>query len=140
MTDPELEQPPTDAASPSVPAATTPEPAASGADAPQAAPARPSRVREVTTRSLSEFTDTKHLVTVMLDAIKAHKSLYEVGGVLHGDINNNTIIILQSSDGESNGALVDFDLPYSMPAVRKLGDPHPPIQRNRPYYWRAPGV
>ncbi|TFK87273.1 hypothetical protein K466DRAFT_663145 [Polyporus arcularius HHB13444] len=107
-------------------------------------PAQPaSRVREVTTRSLSQFTDTKHLVTVMMDAITAHKSLYELGGVLHGDINNNTIIILDSPGGDTRGALVDFDLPYSMPAIRKIGDPDPvgpPPQRNRPYYWRAPGV
>ena len=47
------------------------------------------------------------------------------------------------SDGDSKGALVDFDLPYSITAVRKLGDPDkaaPRPQRNRPYYWRPPGV
>ena len=54
-----------------------------------------------------------------------------MGGVLHGDINNNTIIIVEMSDGDSKGALVDFDLPYSITT---------PPQRNRPYYWRPPGV
>ena len=170
----ESEQPPTDGASPSAPVPTAPENAESGSHSAQAAPPRPSRVRKVTTKTLHQFTDTKQLVTVMMDAIKgestlvldhpiihqrqrpererglttsrrlpAHRTLYEVGGVLHGDINNNTIIIVETSDGDSKGALVDFDLPYSINFVRKIGNPDkvaPPPQRNRPYYWRPPGV
>ena len=58
-------------------------------------------------------------------------------------VNNNTIIIVEMSDSDSKGALVDFDLPYSITSIRKIGDPDkvaPPPQRNRPYYWRPPGV
>ena len=73
----------------------------------------------------------------------AHQHLYEDAGILHGNINNNTIIMLKRPDGSVEGALVDFDLPLSVAAQRKKYNPDPavpPSGRSRDYYWRGPGV
>ena len=73
----------------------------------------------------------------------AHQHLYEDAGILHGNINNNTIIMLKRPDGSVEGALVDFDLPLSVAAQRKKYNPDPavpPSARSRDYYWRGPGV
>ncbi len=57
---------------------------------------------------------------------------------MHGDINTNTIIILDwpaGSDHEgprNHGALVDFDIPYTIQAVRKLRQRWPPKMEHLP--------
>ncbi|KAI0684682.1 hypothetical protein C8T65DRAFT_836365, partial [Cerioporus squamosus] len=110
-------------------------------DPPRPAP-RP-RVRPVSPRTLNELKSSQELVYVMFCAVQAHQHLYERAGVLHGDINPNTILILDwprprrcpsphgegASEGEgfTEGALVDFDVPYSAAAWR-----HP---RPGPFKW-----
>ncbi|EIW51915.1 uncharacterized protein TRAVEDRAFT_24668 [Trametes versicolor FP-101664 SS1] len=72
------------------------------------------RVRAVHTRALVDFTDPRELAQVMLDAVTAHKHLYEDAGILHGDINPNTIAIFAFPDGggaRSVGGLIDCDEP-----------------------------
>ena len=79
----ESEQSPTDGASPAAPAPAAPENAESGSHSAQAAPPRPSRVRKVTTKTLHQFTDTKQLVTVMMDAIKCESTLVLDHPIIH---------------------------------------------------------
>ncbi|TFK87276.1 hypothetical protein K466DRAFT_617041 [Polyporus arcularius HHB13444] len=76
--------------------------------------ARPrTRVRHVSPRSLSEIKSSYELVSVVYGAVQAHQQLHERAGVLHGDINPNTILILDwpsesgspcASESESPGA------------------------------------
>ena len=62
-------------------------------------------------RALVEFKDVPELLTALRDAIKAHKSLYIDGGILHRDISENNIIITdpRKADGFA-GMLIDLDL------------------------------
>ena len=84
MTQPcESEKPPSDCASPAAPAPAAPENAESGTHSAQAAPPRPSRVRKVTTKTLHQFTDTKQLVTIMMDAIKGELTLVLDYRIIH---------------------------------------------------------
>ncbi|KAH9896425.1 hypothetical protein C8Q73DRAFT_685390 [Cubamyces lactineus] len=82
--------------------------------------ARPAqRVKEVNTRSLMDIKDTRELVKVMLDAITAHKRLYEDASVLHGDVNPNTLVIFEPAAGAEEGAramgaLIDYDGPIRL--------------------------
>ncbi|KAI0698674.1 hypothetical protein C8Q76DRAFT_584021, partial [Earliella scabrosa] len=99
---------------------------------PPVQPRRPSRLKDVSPRTLEDFKNSRELVWTMLGAIEAHRALYEKAGTLHGDINTNTIIILDwpagsEQDGQqrrppTEGALVDFDVPYSREAWRKAGE------------------
>ncbi|TFK87266.1 hypothetical protein K466DRAFT_586512 [Polyporus arcularius HHB13444] len=95
------------------------------------------RVRRVSPRTLDQFTNSHELVYVVAGAVRAHERLYKEAGVLHGDINPNTILILDwpASEGDSDGAaqgkartegaLVDFDVPYSLEGIRQLVHPWP---------------
>lgn len=62
----------------------------------------------------------------------AHRRLWEEAKTLHGDVNTNTIIRLDWPEGSAHngppnhGALVDFDIPYTIQAVRKLRQRWPP--------------
>lgn len=50
-------------------------------------------------------------MTALRDAIKAHKSLYIQGGVLHRDISENNIIITDPKKADGfTGMLIDLDL------------------------------
>jgi len=62
-------------------------------------------------RAISEFDSIPELLTALRDAIKAHKSLYIQGGILHRDISENNIIITdpEKADGFT-GMLIDLDL------------------------------
>ncbi|KAI8989199.1 hypothetical protein BD414DRAFT_486372 [Trametes punicea] len=53
----------------------------------------PRRVRQVRARTLTDFSNTGELAVVMVNAIEAHQSLYQDAGILHGDVNLNTIIV-----------------------------------------------
>ncbi|KAH9848171.1 hypothetical protein C2E23DRAFT_845658 [Lenzites betulinus] len=85
------------------------------------APFKPQpRVRPVSARALVDFSDERELVQVMMDAVQAHKRLYEDGKILHGDINPNTIFIVNPGPGpvpsaaapqRAVGAIIDFDMP-----------------------------
>ncbi|KAI0752317.1 hypothetical protein C8Q80DRAFT_1266873 [Daedaleopsis nitida] len=125
---------------------------------------RRSRLKPVSPRSLEEMTSGFELVYTILGSIKAHRRLYEDAGYVHGDINPNTIIILDwsAADGKdaardgagggdakdkgkgknedkgarTEGALVDFDIPYTREAIRKLGEDWPPKNENPFQAWK----
>ena len=62
--------------------------------------------------------------------------MHQDAGILHGDINPNTIVILETEDGDVEGALIDYDMPLCRAAMRKLKDPDPvvpPRQRRERY-------
>nr|VWO97014.1 N/A [Ganoderma boninense] len=63
----------------------------------------------------------------MCGAIHAHKKLHECAGILHGDINPNTIVALDTEDGKVEGALIDYDMPMCRAAMRKLAKPDPVV-------------
>ncbi|MCJ1251832.1 hypothetical protein MMC30_009070 [Trapelia coarctata] len=62
-------------------------------------------------RAISEFDSILELLTALRDAIKAHKSLYIQGGILHRDISENNIIITDPKKADGfTGMLIDLDL------------------------------
>lgn len=67
-------------------------------------------------RVLHEFQSIRELLHSMRDAVRAHQSLYETGGILHRDISPNNIIIIDGHGDSSNqndgfkGMLIDLDL------------------------------
>ena len=73
-------------------------------------------------RALGEFTQRpqstetlpssiRELLTTLRDAIKAHRSLYLKGNILHRDISENNIIITNRDEtGGFTGMLIDLDL------------------------------
>ena len=73
-------------------------------------------------RALSEFTQRpqstnsalpaiRELLTTLRDAIKAHRSLYLKGNILHRDVSENNIIITNPDEtGGFAGMLIDLDL------------------------------
>ncbi|KAG9229469.1 hypothetical protein BJ875DRAFT_537697 [Amylocarpus encephaloides] len=51
------------------------------------------------------------LLEALRDAIRGHKSLLEVGKILHGDVSENNIIITEATTkGDPKGMLIDLDL------------------------------
>ncbi|KAI0196793.1 hypothetical protein EV127DRAFT_450603 [Xylaria flabelliformis] len=60
-------------------------------------------------RVISKFTTLKELLEALRDAIKAHRSLYIDGRILHHDISCNNIIITDLAEG-FYGMLIDLDL------------------------------
>ena len=62
-------------------------------------------------RAISRFELIPELLTTLRDAIKAHRSLYIQGNILHRDISENNIIITdpKKTDGFT-GMLIDLDL------------------------------
>lgn len=62
-------------------------------------------------RSLNEFGSIRELLTALRDAIKAHKSLYIHGGILHRDNPENNIIVTDPKTAKGfRGMLVYLDL------------------------------
>lgn len=62
-------------------------------------------------RPISKFDDIPELLEAFRDAIKAHRSLYFDGGILHRDISTGNIIIPDvEKEGEPRGMLIDLDL------------------------------
>ncbi|KAL2050081.1 hypothetical protein ABVK25_009691 [Lepraria finkii] len=60
---------------------------------------------------LSVLSAIKELLTALRDAIKAHRSLYLKGNILHRDISENNIIITNPKEtGGFAGMLIDLDL------------------------------
>jgi serine/threonine protein kinase len=70
-------------------------------------------------RAISEFKSRVELLEALRDAIKAHRSLYLTGKILHRDISENNIIITdpKKADGFS-GMLIDLDLAKEVGAGR----------------------
>ncbi|ATY66737.1 serine threonine-kinase Sgk2 [Cordyceps militaris] len=62
-------------------------------------------------RVISAFESVRELLESLRDAIKAHRSLYVTGNILHRDISPNNIIITQpKTAGDFKGMLIDLDL------------------------------
>ncbi|EGX92351.1 serine/threonine-protein kinase Sgk2 [Cordyceps militaris CM01] len=62
-------------------------------------------------RVISAFESVRELLESLRDAIKAHRSLYVTGNILHRDISSNNIIITQpTTAGDFKGMLIDLDL------------------------------
>lgn len=62
-------------------------------------------------RALHEFISVDELLTALRDAVKAHRSLYLTGGILHRDVSENNIIITNPAHAQGfTGMLIDLDL------------------------------
>ncbi|EEQ89759.2 hypothetical protein RJZ56_001748 [Blastomyces dermatitidis] len=62
-------------------------------------------------RAIHQFTSAKELLLALRDAIKAHRSLYLDGKILHRDISENNIIITNPDKADGyHGMLIDLDL------------------------------
>ncbi|KAF3768265.1 hypothetical protein M406DRAFT_251224, partial [Cryphonectria parasitica EP155] len=62
-------------------------------------------------RGLNSFTTISELLTALRDAIRAHRSLYLTGKILHRDISENNIIITDPRCANGfTGMLIDLDL------------------------------
>ncbi|KAL7919357.1 serine/threonine-protein kinase Sgk2 [Trichoderma austrokoningii] len=62
-------------------------------------------------RVLSDFRSVRELLEGLRDAIKAHRSLYVQGRILHRDISSNNILITDpEKSGGYKGMLIDLDL------------------------------
>ena len=66
-------------------------------------------------RGIRDFQSTKELLEALRDAIKAHRSLYLVGNILHRDISENNIIITDPKKADGfTGMLIVLDLAKEM--------------------------
>ncbi len=73
-------------------------------------------------RPLEQFRNVTELLEALRDAIRAHRSLYQDGGILHQDISiNNIIITEQGAADEPKGMLIDLDVSMEL----KLGPVNP---------------
>ncbi|KAF2454800.1 FunK1 protein kinase [Lineolata rhizophorae] len=61
-------------------------------------------------RSMRTYKSPLELLVVLRDAIRAHKSLYLTGNILHRDISENNIIITDPEKDGFQGVLIDLDL------------------------------
>ncbi|KAL6910518.1 hypothetical protein GGI43DRAFT_427151 [Trichoderma evansii] len=61
-------------------------------------------------RPIYKYQSPVELLKALLDAIKAHQSLYSKGNVLHRDISENNIIIADLKKDGFSGMLIDLDL------------------------------
>ncbi|KAF8491003.1 hypothetical protein BU17DRAFT_18695, partial [Hysterangium stoloniferum] len=57
-------------------------------------------------RSLTDFKNTKEMVTAVRDAIIAHGDAYDKAEIFHRDISSGNILITQTG----GGLLIDWDL------------------------------
>ena len=66
-------------------------------------------------RPIYEIEPIKEFLEACRDIVKAHRSLYLDGNILHRDISeNNLIITYGETDGEPKGMLIDLDLAKEM--------------------------
>ncbi|KAH9885859.1 hypothetical protein C8Q73DRAFT_659257 [Cubamyces lactineus] len=100
----------------------------SGSNSP---PKRATRVREVSPRSLSEMANGQELVYGMLCGVEAHGAIYERTGELHGDINPNAILFLDTTEPDgtpvTEGALIYWEPPVNFRTLRNVGQRDPPV-------------
>ncbi|KAK2803987.1 hypothetical protein FQN50_006793 [Emmonsiellopsis sp. PD_5] len=62
-------------------------------------------------RPVYKYHSPMELLMALRDAIKAHRSLYQVGNILHRDISEANVIITDPGKGDGNsGMLIDLDL------------------------------
>ena len=70
-------------------------------------------------RAISRFESIPELLATLRDAIKAHRSLYIQGEILHRDISENNIIITDpKKTGGFTGMLIDLDLAKALGSGR----------------------
>ncbi|KAK2812984.1 hypothetical protein FQN50_001005 [Emmonsiellopsis sp. PD_5] len=61
-------------------------------------------------RPIHKYESISELLKALRDAIKAHRSLYSKGSILHRDISENNIIITDPEETGHAGMLIDMDL------------------------------
>jgi hypothetical protein len=62
-------------------------------------------------RPLHKYQSVRELLEALRDAIRGHRSLLEDGRILHRDISENNIIIINAAaKGDPKGMLIDLDL------------------------------
>ena len=62
-------------------------------------------------RPIHDFKSIKEFLEACRDIVKAHRSLYLDGNILHRDISENNLIITDTeNEGEPKGMLIDLDL------------------------------
>lgn len=90
-------------------------------------------------RTLHRYESIPEALYALRDAVKAHRSLYQDGRILHRDINPSNIIIPSYSSttdatDTARGVLIDFDM------VKENSEPHQPHQAVGTYIFQAIGV
>ncbi|KII87841.1 hypothetical protein PLICRDRAFT_176605 [Plicaturopsis crispa FD-325 SS-3] len=65
-------------------------------------------VRHFESHPLRDFQNAAELMTVTHEAYKAHRSVYEGHGYIHGDVSDQTVT-LTIQDGVRGDALIDLD-------------------------------
>lgn len=68
---------------------------------------------------LTKYSSLCQLLEVFRDSIKAHRSLYQEGGILHRDISTDNIVIPPPSSfpGSPRGMLIDLDVAWALGCV-----------------------
>jgi serine/threonine protein kinase len=61
-------------------------------------------------RPIHEFNSAKGFLEACREIIRALRSLYQDGNILHRDISENNLIITDAKEGEPRGTLIDLDL------------------------------
>lgn len=69
-------------------------------------------------RAIHNYHSILELLTALRDAIKAHRSLYIKGNILHRDISENNIIITDPKKTGFTGMLIDLDLAKELGTAR----------------------
>ncbi|KAI0658239.1 hypothetical protein C8Q70DRAFT_997969 [Cubamyces menziesii] len=100
---------------------------------------RPARVREVSPRSLSEMVNGQELIYGILCGVEAHGAIYERTGELHGDINPNAILFLDTTEPDgtpvTEGALIYWVPPINFQTLRDVGRRDPPVPPPQRYQY-----
>jgi hypothetical protein len=69
-------------------------------------------------RPLHAYRSIRELLEALRDAIKGHKSLLEDGKILHRDVSENNIIIVERpAEGDPKGRLIDLDLAKELGSI-----------------------
>lgn len=90
-------------------------------------------------RSLHRYESIPEVLYALRDAVKAHRSLYQDGWILHRDISPSNIIIpsypsTRDATDVARGVLIDFDM------AKENSEPYQPHQAVGTYIFQAIGV
>lgn len=90
-------------------------------------------------RSLHNYQSVPEVLFALRDAVRAHRSLYQDGRILHRDINPSNIIIPSygpdpDAADAARGVLIDFDM------AKENSEPYQPNQAVGTYIFQAIGV
>ncbi|CAG7850396.1 SubName: Full=Uncharacterized protein {ECO:0000313/EMBL:CCA75973.1} [Serendipita indica DSM 11827] len=61
-------------------------------------------------KDLSSASDSYEFATAMCDAVEVHRSLYEIGRIIHRDISAGNIMIALSTSEKPRGLLIDWEM------------------------------